>query len=112
MLLGILLQVFLFSKVSICEGAWDPGMRGYKLLEREAEEVVACVKYRTEEEVVRRLIVHQADARDICTTIVTDGSTALHALAQMPRPHILQVGVLDFTSFEDLITAYHSSQST
>lgn len=66
-------------------------MRGYRLLEREAEDVLRCVKYGTEEEVVRRLIHHQQEAREMCTIIVEDGSTALHALAMMPRPQILQV---------------------
>ena len=66
-------------------------MRGYKLMEKEAEEVVKCVKYNNEEDVVRQLLKNDRDAREICTIIVRDGTTALHAMAQFPRPQILQV---------------------
>ena len=66
-------------------------MRGYKLLEQEAEEIVKCVRYDTEEDVVRILLKNSKDSRELCTVIVADGSTALHAMAQMSRPHILQV---------------------
>ena len=66
-------------------------MRGYKLLEHEAEEVVKCVRYNTEEDVVRILLKNSKESRELCTIIVADGSTALHAMAQLSRPHILQV---------------------
>lgn len=66
-------------------------MHGYRLLEHEAEEVVKCVRYNTEEDVVRILLKNSKESRELCTVIVADGSTALHALAQMSRPHILQV---------------------
>ena len=66
-------------------------MRGYKILEQEAEEIVKCVRYDTEEDVVRILLKNSKDSRELCTIIVADGSTALHAMAQMSRPHILQV---------------------
>lgn len=66
-------------------------MRGYKLLEKEAENVVRCVKYDREEDVVRILLKNDRDSREICTIIVQDGSTALHAMAQHSRPQILQV---------------------
>ena len=66
-------------------------MRGYKLLEREAEQVVKCVRFDTEEDVVRILLKNSKESRELCTIIVADGSTALHAMAQLSRPHILQV---------------------
>ena len=69
----------------------DTDMRGYRLLEKEAEEVVKCVKYNTEEDVVRLLLKNNKESREICTIIVKDGSTALHAMAQQARPHIMKV---------------------
>ena len=82
-------------------------MRGYKLLEREAEEVVKCVRFDTEEDVVRILLRNSKDSRELCTVIVSDGSTALHALAQLSRPSILQVTFnFDLFTIFDLISTY------
>ena len=105
-------QHLLQFQITNVDGDLDT-MRGYKLLEREAEEVVKCVRFDTEEDVVRILLRNSKDSRELCTVIVSDGSTALHALAQLSRPSILQVTFnFDLFTIFDLISTHAYSIST